>query len=86
MGDYELKDNKTDDDIVWIATETPYYWTLKVYGFELGNKSLSVNTKLAVVDSGSEFTLIPSQDFDVTLKELRKKMNCVRTEAGIFLC
>jgi hypothetical protein len=54
-------------------------------GFSYGNSSVNQSTSYAIVDSGTSFVLMPSQEWDTVYDLWSKEMKC-DDDDGLYYC
>ena len=64
------------------------YWTIRINDAKLGNYTFDLDTKQAIVDTGTSYILMPSDDFMEFRKVIEPGRNCwVDSEnTGLFVC
>ena len=71
-------------DINWHRMTTPYFWSLQLEAVTLGNKTVSLKSHMAVVDSGTSYLVVPQYEFDQILNYFRGEMMCARNSQNLY--
>lgn len=77
FGDYDLE-KYAKSDIYFHNLSSANYWTLPLTKAKLGEKELKPTVTSLIVDSGTSFLLLPTQDFKEFTQEFDDKYTCKR--------
>jgi hypothetical protein len=65
FGGYDLSyASEQDANITWNSLINKDYWTLKLSQATYGDLTFELSTKSVIVDSGTSYFLMPSDEFD----------------------
>lgn len=80
FGGYDVnkfgKEGSTRDDVFWMKTrENKFYWSVDMGDVQFANdeKPLVKTGTYAILDTGSSFNLIPTEDFKYFISQLETK-------------
>ncbi|CDW71184.1 eukaryotic aspartyl protease family protein [Stylonychia lemnae] len=76
-----------NQSITWNYLINSNYWSLSLVKVSLGDKTLKLSTKSAIVDTGTSFLLMPSSDFSQFFSYFSQKMLCgIDKTYNLYFC
>jgi hypothetical protein len=77
--------------INWHSITNPYFWAVNLVDVHIGSDpdkiaTIPLSTNVAVIDTSSSHTLIPSQDFQHIITFLKRDMLCDMNSKGFYQC
>jgi len=75
-------------NVTWHNVSSEYYWSVKLTEVKIRNESLTKSVSNVIIDSGTSFLLLPSNDFKVLTQKLSVGQSCGISEEfnGLFTC
>jgi hypothetical protein len=86
LGGYNV-DKYADGEIFWHNITHPSYWGLNISNAYLGDLNMNQNASRVVIDTGSSFMLMPTEDFASFANYFSSRYNCSSLDEGFpFHC
>ena len=86
LGSYTLPTGYTSDDINWNKIQNPYFWSVPLNSVRLGNRTITLETDSAIIDTGNSNIVAPSKAFEQFRSFFSKKMLCDINAQGEYQC
>lgn len=79
---------RADEKLTWNDLINTNYWSLELVQAKIGNETLKIRTSSAIVDTGTSFLLVPTEDFDqITGYFLKQQYLCgMEPRNNLFTC
>lgn len=63
FGGFDMSLASKDSKLTWNELINTNYWSLELIKAKIGDKDLEIETSTAIVDTGTSFLLVPTDDF-----------------------
>ena len=63
FGGYDMKYAGNNETLTWNDLVNTHYWSLNLVGAKIGGNNLPLSSNIAIVDTGTSYMLMPSQDY-----------------------
>jgi Eukaryotic aspartyl protease len=90
FGGYDLQKYAKDpiEPIIWNQLKEDNYWTLEVREAKLGSYTFDLDTHSAIIDTGTSYILMPSNDFEEFRSQVEPGRTCYfdKGKTDLFVC